>query len=39
MQKRVQLKMVKNNFSNNLESSGLNRNHEQLSKDIQSIEK
>jgi hypothetical protein len=39
MQKRVQLKMAKNNFSNNLESSGLSRNHEQLSKDIQSIEK
>lgn len=38
MQKRVQLKMAKNNFSNNLESSGLSRNHEQLSKDIQSIE-
>lgn len=39
MEKRVQLKMAKNNFSNNLESSGLSRNHEQLSKDIQSIEK
>jgi hypothetical protein len=39
MQKRVQLKMAKNNFSNNLESSGLSRNHEQLSKNIQSIEK
>jgi len=39
MQKRVQLKMAQNNFSNNLESSGLSRNHEQLSKDIQSIEK
>ena len=33
MQKRVQLNMAKNNFSNNLESSGLSRNHEQLSKD------
>lgn len=33
MQNRVQLKMDKNNFSNNLESSGLSRNHEQLSKD------
>ena len=39
MQKRVQLKMAENNFSNNLESSGLSRNHEQLSKDIQSTEK
>ena len=39
MQKRVQLKMAQNNFSNNLESSGLSRNHEQLSKDIQSTEK
>jgi len=35
MQKRVQLKMAKNN----LESSGLSRNHEQLSKNIQFIEK
>jgi len=39
MQKRVQLKMAQNNFSNNLESSGLSRNHEQLSKNIQFIEK
>jgi len=31
--------MAQNNFSNNLESSGLSRNHEQLSKDIQSTEK
>lgn len=31
--------MAENNFSNNLESSRLSRNHEQLSKDIQSIEK
>jgi hypothetical protein len=35
MQKRVQLKMAKNN----LESSGLSRNREQLSKNIQFIEK
>ena len=35
MQKRVQLKMAKNN----LESSGLSRNHEQLSENIQFIEK
>jgi len=39
MQKRVQLKMAQNNFLNNLESSGLSRNHEQLSKEIQSTEK
>ena len=39
MQKRVQLKMAQNNFSNNLESSGLSRNHEQLSENIQFIEK
>lgn len=39
MQKRVQLKMAQNNFSDNLESSGLSRNHEQLSKNIQFIEK
>lgn len=35
LQKRVQLKMAKNN----LESSGLSRNHEQLSENIQFIEK
>jgi hypothetical protein len=35
MEKRVQLKMAKNN----LESSGLSRNHEQLPENIQSIEK
>lgn len=35
MQKRVQLKMAQNN----LESSGLSRNHEQLSENIQFIEK
>ncbi len=39
MQKKVQLKMAKNNFLNNLESSGLSRNHEQLPENIQSIEK
>lgn len=39
MQKKVQLKMAQNNFLNNLQSSGLSRNHEQLSKDIQSTEK
>jgi len=39
MQKRVQLKMAQNNFSNNLESSGLSRNHEELSENIQFIEK
>jgi len=39
MQKRVQLKMAQNNFSNNLESSGLSRNHEELSENIQLIEK
>jgi hypothetical protein len=35
MQKRIQLKMAKNN----LESSGLSRNHEQLSENVQFIEK
>lgn len=41
MQERVQLKMSKkeNNFSNKLESSGLSRNHEKLSKNSQFIEK
>jgi len=41
MQKRVQLDMAKNenNFSNKLESSGLSRNHKELSENIQSIEK
>ena len=39
MQNRVQLKMAQNNFSNNLESSGLSRNHEELSKNSQFIEK
>jgi hypothetical protein len=39
MQKRVRLKMAKNSFSSNLESSGLSRNHKELSKDIQSTEK
>ena len=39
MQKRVQLKMAQKNFSNNLESSGLSRNHEELSENIQLIEK
>lgn len=39
MQKRVQLKMVQNNFSNDSESSGLSRNHEELSESIQFIEK
>jgi hypothetical protein len=39
MQKRFQLKMAQNNFSNNLESSGLSRNHEELSENIQFIEK
>lgn len=39
MQKRVQLKMSENNFSNNLESSGLSRNHQELSENIQFIEK
>lgn len=39
MQKRLQLKMAQNNFLNNLESSGLSQNHEQLSKEIQSTEK
>ena len=41
MQKRVQLKMAKkeNNFSNKLESSGLSRNREELSENIQFIEK
>ena len=38
MQKRVQLKMAENNFSNNLESSGLSKNHEELSQNIQDIE-
>ena len=37
-EKSVQLKMDKNNFSNNLESSGLSRNDKPLSKDIKSIE-
>ena len=39
MQKRVKLKMAQNNFSNNLDSSGLSRNHEELSENIQFIEK
>lgn len=39
MQKIVHLKMAKNNFSNNWESSGLSRNHEELSEKIQFIEK
>ena len=38
MQKRVQLKMAENNFSNNLESSGLSKNNEELSQNIQEIE-
>jgi hypothetical protein len=38
MQKRVQLKMAKSNFSNNLESSGLSENHQELSQNIQDIE-
>jgi hypothetical protein len=39
MQKRVQLKMAENNFWNNLESSELSRNHEELSENILFIEK
>ena len=39
MQKRVHLKMAQNNFSNNLESFGLSLNHEELSENIQFIEK
>lgn len=35
MQKRVHLKMAQNNFLNNLDSSGLSRNHTQLSKATQ----
>lgn len=39
MQKRLHLKMVEKNFSNNLDSSRLSRNHEELSENIQCIEK
>ena len=38
MQKRVQLKMAENNFSNNFESSGLSENHQELPQNIQDIE-
>lgn len=39
MQKRVESTMLEHNFFNNLESSGLSRNHKQLPEHIQSIEK
>lgn len=39
MKTRVRLKMAGNKFPNNLESSGLSRNHEELSEKIQVIEK
>ena len=39
METRVQLKMAGNKFPDNLESSGLSRNHEELSEKIQVIEK
>lgn len=35
MKKRVSLKMSQQNFLNNLDPSGLSRNHAKLSKDIQ----
>ena len=39
MQKKVQLKMTQEKFSNNLESSGLSGNHERLSENTRFVEK